>query len=99
MMTKRVAGIRVHNRGEHTLVGGGHVVGGQALDGVSEPVLGDTEVGAGGVLEVGAAEEETGGVRGGSVEVHAARVGADAGRELLEVVNVLEHGSAHRHDG
>jgi len=83
-------------RGEHALVGGGHVVGGQALDGVGEPVLGDTEVGVGGVLEVGGAEVETGGVRGGGVEVDTARVGAHAGGELLEVVDVLEHGSAQK---
>jgi hypothetical protein len=35
-----------------------------------------------------------GGVGGGGVDVHAARVGADARRELLEVVVGVEHYSA-----
>jgi hypothetical protein len=80
-------------RGEHALVGAGHGVG-HGRVGVSEPSLGGAEGGIGAALEVGAAEEEASGVGGGGVEVHAARVGADARRELLEVVDGVEHYSA-----
>jgi len=81
-------------RREHALVGGGHVVAHSRVR-VSKEALGDAEVGIGVGLEMGGAEEEASRVRGRSVEVHAARAGARARGELLEVVNSLEHCSVY----
>ena len=77
-------------RGEHALVGAGHSVADGGV-GVGQEALANTEGGISAVLEVGGTEEEASSVRGGGVEVHAARVVADAGRELLEVVDGVEH--------
>jgi hypothetical protein len=67
-------------RVEHALVGAGHGVDGRGV-GVVEPSLGHVGGGDG-----GGAEEHGG--------TNAARVGADARSELLEVVDGVEHCSA-----
>jgi len=80
----RDCGVRV----EHALVGAGHGVDGRRV-GVIEPSLGHVGGGDG-----GGAEEET--AVGNGENANAARVGADARRELLEVVDGVEHCSATR---
>lgn len=71
----------------HALLRGAHVKGHGGV-GVSQPALVAT------ARKVGGSEREPVGVSRGGVEVHAARVGADAGVELLEVVDGVEHFSA-----
>ncbi len=77
-------GVDARARGPHSLCGGAHVISHGGV-GVSQPGLGAT------ARKVGGSEREPVGVTRGGVEVHAARVGADAGVQLLEVVDGVEH--------
>jgi hypothetical protein len=71
----------------HTLSGGAHVIGHGGV-GVSQPGL------VAAARQVGGSEREPVGVTRGGVEAHAARVGAYAGVQLLEVMDGVEHFSA-----
>ena len=90
----RPEGVDRRARSPHALVGGGHAVvhGGVGIGEEALVRTVDCRVNTL-VLKMGGTVPEAVGVARGGVEIHAARVGADAGAELLEVVEVVEHGS------